>query len=450
MRSLFSLLSIAISAMLNAQAPAIIPYQAVARDGSGQPMANSNVNVRFTIHDGTTTGTAVWQEVQTLSTSALGLITAQLGSIVQLTNVNWADGSKFMQVEIDLGDGFFDLGTQQMLSVPYALNASISEMAGNGFSHIGPFGDTLYFNNGSFLIVPGIGAANVDANSPFGCTDSQACNYSSEAIVDNNSCQYVGGFCNDGDASTINDSWTMDCTCEGTITAPGATHYCGAQNVHNPDVVYGTMTDQDGNLYKTVIIGNQEWMAENLRVSSFRNGSPLQNYTSNSDWSTANNISDAAWVYYNNDSTYACPYGKLYNKYAATNSSNGLCPVGWHIPTESEWVTLINYLDADANGGISPNDAGGKLKSAGTFFWNGTNTGGSNLTGYSALPGGYRTNAGEFFSEGINGYYWTYSNITNSSSSYTRVFSNSTQSVSIGTSGSASTTSGFSVRCLRD
>ena len=447
MRLLFSICLIAISVFLAAQAPALIPYQAVARDGSGQPIANSNVNVRFTIHDGSAEGVVAWQELQTLNTSALGLFTAQLGSNVQLTNVNWSGGSKFMQVEIDLGNGFVDIGTQQMLSVPYALNA---DMAGNGFSHVGSFGDTLYFNNGSFLIVPGIGAANVDTNGPYGCTDIQACNYSSLAVIENNTCQYVGGYCNDGDSSTINDSWTLDCICEGVITAPGATHYCGAQNVHNPDVTYGAMTDQDGNLYKTVIIGTQEWMAENLRVSSFRNGTPLQNYTSNADWSTANNIADAAWVYYNNDSTYACPYGKLYNKYAATNSSNGLCPIGWHIPTESEWVTLINYLDTNANGGFNPNDAGGKLKSLGTFFWNGTNTGGSNLTGFSALPGGYRTNTGEFFSEGLSGYYWTYSNITNSSSSYTRVFANSTQSVSIGTSGSSSTTSGFSVRCLKD
>jgi uncharacterized protein (TIGR02145 family) len=353
-----------------------------------------------------------------------------------LTTVNWADGSKFMQVEIDLGSGFVDIGTQQMLSVPYALNA---EIAGNGFSHIGPFGDTLYFNNGSFLIVPGIGAANTEANSPYGCTDTQACNYSSVAIVDNNTCQYVGGFCNDGDASTINDSWTLDCTCEGIITAPGATHYCGAQNVHNPEISYGTMTDQDGNLYKTVIIGSQEWMAENLRVKHYRTGVEIQegNLTT---WSNVNNTT-GRWINYNNDVDYECPYGLLYNRFVVTNNPS-VCPLGWHVPSDGEWTTLVNFLNTNA----TASDAGGKMKSAGTFFWSGTNTAGTNSSGFSALPGGYLSATANFSGLGIFGYYWS-NTATGAGTTYNRIFGNSTSSA---TRSSSEYNAGHSVRCLRD
>jgi hypothetical protein len=140
MRFILSFFAIALSINLCAQAPALIPYQAVARNAAGQPLANTNVNARFTIHDGSANGTSVWQELQTVSTSALGLFTAQLGSNVSLSSVNWAGGAKFMQVEVDLGNGFVDIGTQQMLSVPYALfagtAASVSGSSNSGnFTH---------------------------------------------------------------------------------------------------------------------------------------------------------------------------------------------------------------------------------------------------------------------------------------------------------------------------
>jgi formylglycine-generating enzyme required for sulfatase activity len=135
MRLLLATLSLLISAMLTAQAPALIPYQAIARNAAGEPLASSTLNARFTIHDGTATGASVWQELQTVTTSSLGLFTVQLGSNVALSNVNWATGAKFMQVEINLGQGFVDIGTQQLLSVPYAIYAGTS-----GSSTPGPQG----------------------------------------------------------------------------------------------------------------------------------------------------------------------------------------------------------------------------------------------------------------------------------------------------------------------
>ena len=94
----------------NAQAPALIPYQAVARDGAGQPLINSTLNARFTLRQGSALGAVLWQELQTVSTNSLGLFSSQLGSAVSLATVTWANGAKFLQVEIDLGSGYLEIG----------------------------------------------------------------------------------------------------------------------------------------------------------------------------------------------------------------------------------------------------------------------------------------------------------------------------------------------------
>lgn len=125
MKKLISILMLCmLTFSMVSQAPALIPYQAIARDTNGQPIVNTTIIVRFTLHEHTASGASVWQELQSVSTSELGLFTAQMGSSVSLNSVNWASGAKFMQVEIDLGNGFVDMGTQQLLSVPYAMYAA--------------------------------------------------------------------------------------------------------------------------------------------------------------------------------------------------------------------------------------------------------------------------------------------------------------------------------------
>ena len=154
MRLIILKLCILLSMLLSAQAPALIPYQAIVRDPSGQPMLNSAVNARFTIHEGEPTGEAIWQELQAVNTGATGLITVQLGSSIPLANIDWASGGKFLQMEIDLGSGFVDIGTQQMLSVPYALHAS------NVRLDVSEVGDTLFVGDNSYVIIPGVSDAN--------------------------------------------------------------------------------------------------------------------------------------------------------------------------------------------------------------------------------------------------------------------------------------------------
>jgi uncharacterized protein (TIGR02145 family) len=485
MRILLTTLALFINVLLIAQAPALIPYQAVARDASGQPLANTNVNARFTIHDGAATGASVWQELQTVSTSALGLFTVQLGSSMPLSGVNWADGTKYMQVEIDLGSGFVDIGTQQLLSVPYALS---SGQASNGISNVSICGDTLYLTNGSFLIIPGIsyanfGWCNIGCTDPiacnfnpyaiyednscfytetyydclgncindfnadgicdefevYGCTNSNACNYIQEATHDDGSCYSQGDPCNDYNTQTIHDSWNTDCLCSGELGIVGPNHSCGEPFVHNPNLVYGSISDQEGNVYRTIVIGNQEWMAENLNTSIYRNGDSIQTNLGAMEWALTSN---GAWAYYNNDSSYACPYGKLYNAFACVDSRN-LCPVGWHVPSAWEWDVLKATL-----GGVA---AGGKMKTTGTVeamsgLWVEPNSQATNSSGFSALPAGDRESGGYFEYLGSVCKFWSTSTSA-PGGSWDRVLFWIGSDLAIGNSLNQY---GQSVRCLKD
>ncbi|MFM8976891.1 MAG: FISUMP domain-containing protein, partial [Bacteroidota bacterium] len=168
-----------------------------------------------------------------------------------------------------------------------------------------------------------------------------------------------------------------------------------------------SVTDIDGNLYHTVQIGNQCWTQSNLKVSKYRNGDNIPTGLSNSAWA---NASSGAYAIYNNDPVNDGLYGKLYNHYAVTDS-RGLCPTGYHVPTDAEWTTLDNQL-----GGSSV--AGGALK--GTILqpipggWMSPNIGATNSSGFTALPGGLRIYSGVFFSIPDYGYWWSYSDSSGS------------------------------------
>ena len=163
--------------------------------------------------------------------------------------------------------------------------------------------------------------------------------------------------------------------------------------------MYGTVTDVDGNEYQTVLIGTQEWMAEDLKVTHYRNGEAIPYVTSQYQWSIA---TAGAYCYYDLSVENLATYGALYNWYAATDS-RGIAPAGWHVPSKNEVNTLIAYL-----GGTGV--AGGKMKEAGTLHWSSPNIGASNSSGFTARGGGYRTVSqyGEHFMQiGYTGFWWT-------------------------------------------
>ncbi|HOY32906.1 MAG TPA: FISUMP domain-containing protein [Bacteroidales bacterium] len=156
------------------------------------------------------------------------------------------------------------------------------------------------------------------------------------------------------------------------------------------------VTDYDGNVYDTVVIENQVWLKQNLRTTHYNTGALIPNVTDSTAWAT---LLSGGRCYYNNDSSaYDSVYGPLYNWYAAHNSN--VCPLGWRVPSDAEWQDVENIL------GGAPL-AGGEMKEADTVHWLSPNTGATNNSGFTGLPGGGRTTTGTFQFIRENGLWWT-------------------------------------------
>jgi uncharacterized protein (TIGR02145 family) len=157
-----------------------------------------------------------------------------------------------------------------------------------------------------------------------------------------------------------------------------------------------TVTDIDGNVYRTVKIGEQWWLAENLKVTHYRNGDAIPNVTDGTEWS---GLTTGVYCNYDNNESFVSTYGRLYN-WHAVNDSRNIAPAGWHVSRDEEWQSLVDYLGGDAV-------AGGKMKEAGYSHWQSPNTGATNESGFSALPGGYRDLDGYFNEMGYSAVFWS-------------------------------------------
>lgn len=198
----------------------------------------------------------------------------------------------------------------------------------------------------------------------------------------------------------------------------------------------GTMTDIDGNVYQTVKIGNQWWMAENLKVTHYRNGEAIPHVLSQYEW---RGLDTGAYCYFDNDTDNISTYGLLYNWFAVDDSRN-LAPPGWHVPTVADMAELMDYLGGEAV-------AGGKLKEAGTAHWNYPNTGADNSSGFTALPGGMRAGDGYYDLRG-GAYFWTSEeNIFNNRLGFYNHLD--LRNATLG-SGSFPKYNGFSIRLVKD
>lgn len=217
----------------------------------------------------------------------------------------------------------------------------------------------------------------------------------------------------------------------------------------NPNLTYGSVTDIDGNKYATIQIGNQVWMAENLKTTKYNDGTTIPNVTDNTAWTA---LTTSAWCYYNNDSKHNNIYGKLYNAYAV--ESDKLCPKGWHVPTKEEW----NELRGSVGG-----ESGKKLKSAGTIeagtglWYSYTNYEGTNSSGFTAVPGGFRAGGfDEFKGDGISknlgfdGVWWSSSSSELYGTISRYVIRAWYDDYATGVDESGFNRDGFSCRCVKD
>lgn len=205
--------------------------------------------------------------------------------------------------------------------------------------------------------------------------------------------------------------------------------------VFNLSATYGTMTDQDGNVYKTITIGFQTWMAENLRTTMYNDSTDIPKVTDIGEWGIS---STDAYCNYNNTTNIdtVATYGRLYNWYAVNTGK--LAPRGWHVPTYAEWKELLDFL-----GGSYV--AGGKLKETGTTHWYSPNIGATNESGFTALPGGAGFNGG-FAKIDEMGEWWG-ANEYSASSAWHWDMGHGYSGVGISHD---SKELGFSVRCVRD
>ena len=223
---------------------------------------------------------------------------------------------------------------------------------------------------------------------------------------------------------TCNENQNVDFTCKGT-----------------PMGKFGEcIKDIDGNVYKTVIIGKQQWMAQNLNTRRFNDGTNITNVIDNKEWY---NSSSPNWCFTNNDSVLPNIYniGKLYSGNVITSTKN-VCPSGWHIPSDSEWDILINYLGGDLL-------AADKLKEISNNVWdNSVNS--SNISLFTALPGGSRQSAGDFTSIGNYAYFWCFNKSSNVIGNYTIVSVTASTKKYLYPSASKNINIGLSVRCIKD
>lgn len=248
---------------------------------------------------------------------------------------------------------------------------------------------------------------------------------------------------------TVNDNKTEDGT--GTDNylstlanlSPNTTYYVRAYAVNAVGTSYGVavafatydVMDIEGNGYHSVTIGTQVWMVEDLKVTKYRNGDPIPNVTEGTAWG---NLTSGAYCDYDNEASYSAIYGRIYNWYAVDDNRN-IAPAGWHVATQAEWNTLVAFLGGN-------NVAGGKLKETGTTHWQSPNTGATNETGFTALPGGARGFQNVYSNLGIDNSWWT-ATANDATTAFGRYVTFSTSNCFAYSVGKES---GSHVRCVKD
>jgi uncharacterized protein (TIGR02145 family) len=253
---------------------------------------------------------------------------------------------------------------------------------------------------------------------------------------------------------TINDNKSIDGSGLGSFVSSltglyeSTTYYVRAYSTNNVGTNYGEeksfttlpgptpVSDIDGNIYYTLQIGTQIWFRSNLSTTKFNNGDQIPNITDNTVWST---LTTPAYASYENNLSYSSTYGLLYNWYTTIDSRN-VCPTGWHVPSESDWSTLISFL-----GGESV--AGGKMKVTGTSQWKAPNSSATNSSAFSGIPGGFRDQSGIFYLISEICPWWS---STLAVTDYPWAYDLRYNRASVAVSSTYNKKRGFAIRCLKD
>ena len=495
MKKILTFISVFIlTASLLAQVPNKMSFQTVVRNNLGKLVVNKSIGVRLSILKTSSTGTAVYVEAHTKTSNVNGLVTLEVGKGIvssgTFSTIDWAQGPYFMKTEMDVngGENYTISSVTEFVSVPYAKSAENVKTLSSGTNvgemnywdgtkwmslNIGEEGQTLTFCDGKPTWTVGgvcIGAVTtlncasvthngtINALSPISYGLTSLIPYSggnggAQSGQYINSTGVKGLYASLQPCTIANGNGVFTLYINGTPASSGTAYFeltiggktCTLSRVVNASIQQPTIgsfganiTDIEGNVYKTVNIGKQQWMAENLKVSKYNDGVPIPVVTDNEAWRSLNT---GAWCYYNNDAAYNGKYGKLYNWYAMNTTTNGnknVCPIGWHVPTDDEWTILTDFLGSDLY-------AASKMKEVGTANWLNSNSDATNSSLFTGLPGGFRYYDG-FYNIGSNGFWWSsteysysfalnrymYGDYTNIIESYNNKYR------------------GLSVRCLKD
>ena len=266
---------------------------------------------------------------------------------------------------------------------------------------------------------------------------------------------------------TITDNKSSDGSGDGSFTSSlsgliyGKIYFARAYASNSIGITYGdeikfytsseTVTDVDGNLYHTVIIGNQTWMVENLQTTKYNDGTTIPNITDNTAWA---GLTTGAYCWLSNSGTEKSFYGGLYNWYAVNTGK--LAPTGWHVPTHDEWTTLINYVQSDlgysgtVGKALASSDIGAwaSAKTWANLSSNlliGNDVGNNDYSGFSAMPGSSRT-SGTFGYNMLDANFWSSTSYSNTDAYAAWLIYSS----SVCNNGTSTTSSGLSVRCIKN
>jgi len=330
-----------------AQAPQSFKYQAVARNADGVAIINTTIGIEISLISNTANGNLVYSETFSVLSNGIGIFNLNIGqgTVVSgiFSDINWGADNYFLKVAMDVsgGSNYVDMGTSQLLSVPYSL------YTGSIYVHYS--NDTLYIGD-TYVVLSGGGPPP------------------------------------------------------------------------------GTVTDYDGNVYETVEIGTQIWIKQNLRSLHYADGSTI----------------NEVYAYDNNEANVS-DYGRLYTWNAVmklskstTNRAQGICPDGYHVPSEAEGETLETFLGGHMQ-------AGGKMKETGYTYWFEPNQGATNESEFSARGAGQRGQSGNYDNMKEGFYMWT------STESINNAINLAIYDVSANTAfQSHPKTMGYSVRCIKD
>lgn len=447
-----------------AQAPEKINFQSVIKNKEGEIWSNKSIALKIKLLEGSSAGQTKYEETHTKMTDKSGLISLQIGNgnnlMGSFKNLYWGENQYFIQFEVDFNGGnqFTLLGTNPLLSVPYALFANKADTVLHLPAEADPHfqvsiakgisqADTAAWNRktgnhkGDIQIWNGSEWVNVSAGLP-----GQLLTISTMGIpvwqtdlkmvlptlslsglykILPFSIDFSADISSDGGGQilakgivysthilpTILDNTLMRGPDTGSFTGTisgllsNTLYYIRAFATNESGTRYSNQisentslmaTDVDGNVYPGIKIGTQTWLSKNLNVSKYQNLDSIEEIKVSNIWS---GLTGGAWAFTENSSSYEEIYGKLYNWFAVSDQRK-LCPQGWKIPSDEDWTILTDFL-----GGLDV--AGGKLKSTGISIWQIPNNWANNLSYFSGLPGGYRDETGQFLGLGYYGLWWS-------------------------------------------